>query len=128
MMGRNEAVQVFQAFGLKVSQAHEEELRRFSEQTGTVPLPNIDPSYAKWLRKEVKRSRSVEDAIRPPMVGFSQACRENRTHPLIAIMGYQQNLNTLSVLATSKYGAIPEIETVAEDLAKAMPLLLGLSE
>jgi hypothetical protein len=126
MMSRKEAVAAYQLAGIEVWKAHQVDLDQFADQSGKLLMPSVDSKYAKLFHKEVKRSRSILDAIRPPMFGLSQATREAGTHPLVAVMGFQQALATLRLLAISKYGESAEIERVVAELNETMPQMLGL--
>lgn len=126
MMSRKEAVTVYQTVGIEIWKAHQAEVAAATEQTGQMILPSADPRYAKLLHKEAKRSRSVRDAIRPPMLALCESIRDSPTHPLVAMMGYDQALTTLRLLAISKYGEGDEIELLVAELTEGMPQMLGL--
>lgn len=126
MMNRREAIAVFQAAGLEVWQQHQDELSVMAEQTGTMMMPNVDPAYAKFLRKSVKQGRTIEDSVRGTMIPWATTTRRDGTHPLFAIMGYEQALFTVQELAVSKYHEREAVERVVDKMSTLMPFLLGL--
>ncbi len=126
MLSKKEAVLVYQHAGLEVWQRYAEELMRFAEQSGSIPLPDLNPVHAKVLWKAVKRSGNATDAVKGPALIMAVSLRDSTPHPLVALMRYEQALTVLRVLALSRFGESPELDSALSELVTDGPRLLGL--
>lgn len=126
MHSKKDAIGIYQAVGIQLMKVHEDELRAMAEKTGKIYLPSVDSSVPKRLHRSVRKSKSIEEAIEPPMVTIASEIRAMNEQPLRSVMLYRQALSTLMELATSKYGNADRVEAVARQLDERMSTLLRL--